>query len=124
VKHVEPVLDDQRTSSGRRGCAGRADYRFSAQGIRLDVSRIGVHGGRRVCDGQLARILQAVVGNRLVFYGLLIAELGLVWYLSARVSQLAPTTAGALFMVYSGLNGLTFSVILLAYSGASIANAF
>lgn len=69
-------------------------------------------------------ILQAVVGNRLVFYGILIAELGLVWYLSARVSQLAPTTAGALFMVYSGLNGLTFSVILLAYSGASIANAF
>ncbi|MEP7325130.1 MAG: Bax inhibitor-1/YccA family protein [Gemmatimonadota bacterium] len=69
-------------------------------------------------------MIQAVVGNRLVFYVLVFGELGLVWYLSARVSRLAPVTAGALFMVYSGLNGLTLSVILLAYTGASVANAF
>jgi FtsH-binding integral membrane protein len=52
------------------------------------------------------------------------AELGLVVYLSARVSRLAPSTAAALFLTYSALNGVTLSLILLVYTGASIANAF
>jgi FtsH-binding integral membrane protein len=69
-------------------------------------------------------VVQAVLGNRLIFFGLIIAELALVWYLSARVSQLAPATAGSLFLLYSALNGITLSVILLAFTGASVANAF
>ncbi len=69
-------------------------------------------------------ILNVVVGNRLVFYVLIFAELGLVWYISARATQLDPATAGGLLLLYSGLNGLTLSVILLVYTGGSIANAF
>lgn len=69
-------------------------------------------------------VLQAVLGNRLIFFGLIIAELALVWYLSARVSQLSPSTAGTLFLLYSALNGVTLSVILLSFTGASVANAF
>lgn len=69
-------------------------------------------------------VLRAVVGNRLLFFGLLIAELALVFYLSARVSRLAPVTAGGLFLLYSALNGVTLSVILLSFTGASVANAF
>ena len=69
-------------------------------------------------------VVQAVVGNRLIFFGIIIAELALVWYLSARVNRLAPATAASLFLAYSALNGVTLSVILLAYTGASVANAF
>ena len=69
-------------------------------------------------------IMQAIWGNRIVFWLLFIGELGLVWYLSARVSSIAGATASGLFMLYSALNGVTLSIILLAYTGASIATAF
>jgi FtsH-binding integral membrane protein len=67
---------------------------------------------------------QAIWGNRFMFWILFAGELGLVWYLSARITQLAPGAAGGLFALYSGLNGITLSIILLAYTGASIATAF
>jgi len=69
-------------------------------------------------------ILRALVGNRLVFFGLVIAELGLVFYLSARADRLAPGTAAGLFTLYSTLNGVTLSVILLAYTGESVTTTF
>jgi uncharacterized protein len=69
-------------------------------------------------------VLRTVVGNRLVFFGLMIAELGLVFYLSARVDRLAPSTAAGLFALYSALNGVTLSVVLLAYTGESVATTF
>lgn len=69
-------------------------------------------------------LIQTVVANRWMFYGLIFAELGLVWFISARVATMAPGTAAALFAGYSGLNGVTLSVILLVYTGASVASAF
>jgi hypothetical protein len=54
----------------------------------------------------------------------MVAELGLVVALSARVDKMAPRTAAALFVVYSALNGATLSIILLAFTGASIATTF
>src|SRR5438477_7578899 len=35
-------------------------------------------------------LLQVVVGNRIVFFGLIIAELGVVFFLSGRAHSLAP----------------------------------
>jgi FtsH-binding integral membrane protein len=69
-------------------------------------------------------LVQALRGNRLLFWAVLLAPLGFVWYLGARVATLSPGTAATLFAVYAGLNGITFSFILLAYTGTSIANTF
>jgi len=65
-----------------------------------------------------------LVLNRFVFFGLIIAELGLVFFISARAGQLAPPTAAGLFALYSGLNGVTLSVILIAYTGESVTSTF
>ena len=59
-----------------------------------------------------------------LMYVFLFAELGLVFYLSARIDTLSSTAATALFLVYSVLNGLTFSTIFIAYTMASIAGTF
>ena len=67
---------------------------------------------------------QVVFGNRIVFWGLVIAQFGLVIALSAAVNKLSAGTAGALFLLYSALTGATLSVVLLAYTGASVASAF
>lgn len=69
-------------------------------------------------------ILSAIAGNRLLFWVVLLAPLGLVIWLSAKVATLAPASAAVLFLVYSGLTGIMFAFILLAYTGQSIANVF
>jgi FtsH-binding integral membrane protein len=68
--------------------------------------------------------LRLILGNRLVFLGLILAQLGLVIALSAAATRLSAATAGGLFLLYSALNGVTLSVVLLVYTGASVALAF
>lgn len=65
-------------------------------------------------------LIMAIVGNRLVFYGLLIGELALVWVLSANIHKFSFNTATMMFVAYSILNGLTLSIIFLIYTQASI----
>jgi FtsH-binding integral membrane protein len=69
-------------------------------------------------------LLQMIFGNTLVFFGLIIAELGLVIWLSAGIGRMEFSTASLMFFVYSALNGLTLAVIFLAYTSASIASTF
>jgi len=68
--------------------------------------------------------LRLVIGNRLVFFGLIIAEFGLVIGISAAAQRLSAASAGGLFLLYSALNGATLSVVLLMYTGSSVALAF
>ena len=69
-------------------------------------------------------IMGAIAGNKILFWAILLAPLGLVLFLSARVAKLAPATAALLFLVYSGLTGVMFAFVLLAYTGQSVANVF
>jgi uncharacterized protein len=69
-------------------------------------------------------LVRHILSNQFVYLGLIVAELGLVFYLSARVETLAPNVAMTLFIVYSALNGVTLSFILLVYTGESIATTF
>jgi FtsH-binding integral membrane protein len=69
-------------------------------------------------------LVMGIVGNPFIFFGLFIAQIAMVWFLSARVMSLSPAAATGLFLGYAALNGLTFSVIFLAYTTASIASTF
>jgi uncharacterized protein len=71
-----------------------------------------------------ANVLQMIVGNKIVFYGLIIAEFGLVIGLSAAINRMNSLTATALFLLYSALNGATLSIFALVYTQASIQSAF
>jgi FtsH-binding integral membrane protein len=69
-------------------------------------------------------LVRAIVTTRFLFLVLVLAQLGLVYWVSARVATLRPATARSLFLIYAASNGITFSVILLVFTGASIASAF
>lgn len=73
---------------------------------------------------QSPALLKLVVVNPILRFGLIIAQLGLVFYLSARISKMSVGTATGVFLTYAGLSGLTFSVIFLIYTAASIASTF
>jgi FtsH-binding integral membrane protein len=53
-----------------------------------------------------------------------IAELGLVWWLSASIHRMQPSTAAGAFLGYSALNGITMSIIFVIYEPLSIALTF
>ena len=69
-------------------------------------------------------ILHRLLSNQLLYFGLILVELGLVFYLSARVTRLSSSTATTLFVLYAALNGVTLSFVFLAYTGQSVTNAF
>ena len=69
-------------------------------------------------------LVKAVVLNKLVFYGLMFAELGLVAWMSGLIGKMSATTASGVFLFYSALNGLTLSVIFLVYTASSISSTF
>jgi FtsH-binding integral membrane protein len=69
-------------------------------------------------------LLNAVLGNKLIFYGLMIGELALVFTLSGAINRLSTGTATLIFIAYSALNGVTLSVVALAYTASSITSTF
>lgn len=69
-------------------------------------------------------ILNAVFGNRLVFYGLILGELGLVIAISGAINRLSAAMASLLFVLYAALNGITMSVIFAVYTAESVASTF
>ncbi len=70
------------------------------------------------------RIMFFIFSNRFVFFGLIIAQLGLVFVLSGMVHRLSGGVATSLFMLYSALTGLTMASIFTIYTGTSIASTF
>jgi len=69
-------------------------------------------------------LLQFIFSNVIVLIGLVVLQLGLVIALSAAVHRFSATTATAMFLLYSGLTGVTLASIFIVYTTASIASAF
>mgnify|MGYP002869810208 CR=1 FL=1 len=69
-------------------------------------------------------ILQLIMGNQIVFWGLIIAEFALVFGVSAMINKLSLTTATLMFIAYSVINGATLSSIFLIYTLSSIGQVF
>ena len=69
-------------------------------------------------------VMMFVFSSKITFFGLIIAQLGLVFVLSGMVQRLSAGMATTLFMLYSALTGLTLSSIFLVYTYSSIASTF
>ena len=69
-------------------------------------------------------LIRAFILNRILFWILILAKLGMVVFLVARVDKMAPATAAGVFLVYSATTGVVTSIIFLLYTSASIVSAF
>jgi FtsH-binding integral membrane protein len=71
-------------------------------------------------------VIYNAVGKSLptLFIVAMVVELGMVFFLSARINKLAASTATGLFIAYSALSGFTLSGLLLVYTGSSVLQAF
>lgn len=112
------------------------DILFSPEEVALEQKKFitkvyGLMAGALAITGLVSMyavssqaILEFLFGNRSVFFILIIAELLLVGSLITLVRRLSATTAVALFIAYSALNGLTLSGIFLIYTASSIGITF
>lgn len=73
---------------------------------------------------QSYQLVSFIFGNKLALWGMLIAELAVVFYLSARINSISFTKATVMFIIYSILNGATLASIFLVYTMSSIASTF
>lgn len=69
-------------------------------------------------------LLELIFSSKLLFFGLIIAELALVILLTARLQKLSLTTATLFFVLFAVINGVTLSSIFVIYTMASIAQTF
>lgn len=69
-------------------------------------------------------LIYTMIMNPGLLWGLIIAELALVFILSARIGKMSFFTSSLLFTIYSILNGVTLSSIFIVYTMTSIAATF
>lgn len=95
----------------------RSVYNWMAVGL-------GLTGVVAYSVANMPEVRSFIFGSGIVFFGLIIAQLALVFMLSARIQRMQAGTATLLFVLYSVLNGATLSSIFLAYAQASITSTF
>jgi FtsH-binding integral membrane protein len=69
-------------------------------------------------------LLGLIFGSSFGFIGIILVELALVFWISSGIQRLSSNMAIGLFLLYSVLNGFTLSVLLIVYTGASVASTF
>jgi hypothetical protein len=109
---ITPTLAEERVSTFLR-----AVYGWMCAGLAITAVTASLIAGSPA-------LVIAIATTRPLFWGLVIAQLGIVFVLSARVQRLAPSTASLLFIVYSALTGVTISFVLLAFTGESVTTTF
>jgi FtsH-binding integral membrane protein len=111
-----PPIDASQAGSPEMATFITAVYGWMAAGLGLTafVAWLVSHN---------TQIMSAVLGSGLIWV-FFIAELALVWIISAAVQRIDATVAGALFILYSILNGVTLSFIFLAYTATSVGGTF
>ncbi len=69
-------------------------------------------------------LLRLFFSSKILFYGLCIVEVGLVWAISGLIDKMSYATQNVLFIVYSIINGITLASIFLLYTFSSVASTF
>lgn len=69
-------------------------------------------------------VLNLLVTQPILFIVLLLVELGLVFYLAARVMRMSASQASGVFFLYASLNGVTLAPLFLLYTSTSLASTF
>ncbi len=85
---------------------------------------LGLSGAASVWLLSQPALLKAVFSNNFLFFGIIIAELVLVVWLSAGLAKMSVPMARGLFVGYSFLNGITLTSVFLIYTGQSILTTF
>jgi len=121
---IERTLSSYTSVGGRAAALSAVQTRVINQVYLWMTLGLALTGATAFFVASTDSVKQVIFGNQIVFWGLVIAELGLVFVISGLINRLSAAAATGLFFLYSALNGLTLSAIFLVYSLGSIAGVF
>ncbi len=130
------MSDLNRNYAAPRGYADRAQaidaglrahmirvYNYMASAVALTGVVAWLTYSVSFANGALTPIGQTLFTGPLMWV-LVLAPLGLVFFISARIGHLQAGTARALFFTYAALLGVSLATIFIAYTASSIAQVF
>jgi len=86
---------------------------------------LAVTGGLALFTARSERLIMMLFGSGMVpFIIIAVIQLGIVFYVSSRITSLSPTAASALFVLYAALNGVILAPLFIVYTSGSIASTF
>lgn len=107
------------------------DSQLFDQGLRAHMNKVyGLMSAAMLITGAVAYIvgssqsLLAMIYSTPLQWIVMLAPLGVVFFLSARVHKMTLSTAQAVFWGFAGLMGLSISYIFAVYTGMAIAQTF
>ena len=85
---------------------------------------LGITGVMAFYIANTPTMLNILMGNPILPIVLIVAQIGLVFWLASRVMQMSVSQATGVFLLYAGLTGITFSTLFVVYTAASITSTF
>lgn len=117
-------MQPNRTSSMSRDAVAAEQQRFMVRVYNWMTAGLGMTGAVAWLVANNETLLNIIFGNPIIPIVLIIAQIGLVFYLASSVMKMSASQATGVFILYAGLTGLTFSTIFLVYTPASITSTF
>ncbi|MDE0887489.1 MAG: Bax inhibitor-1/YccA family protein [Myxococcota bacterium] len=98
--------------------------RFMIRVYNWMTTGLGITGLVAYSVADTPALTDIIFGNAIIPIVLIIAQIGLVFWLAARVMQMSAQQAMGVFVLYAALTGVTFSVVFLTYTASSITSTF
>ena len=88
------------------------------------VAALAISGAAAFAVFNSQALFTFIFGSKFTFFGLIIAEFALVFFLTAGIRKMSFTAAAVSFVAYSLINGLTLSSVFFIYTRTSIVRIF
>ena len=98
--------------------------RFMVRVYNWMAAGLGITGFMAFYVSSSPAMMNILFGNPVLPIILIIAQIGLVFWLASRVMQMGVSQATGVFLLYAGLTGITFSTLFVVYTSASITSTF
>ena len=117
-------FDSYSIHAGYEARVAQENAAFLRKVYLIMAAGLAATGGTAMAVASTPALVQLIFGNPLVFYGLIGVELLMVFTFSAVARRVSALAAGALFLSYAVVNGITMAAIFLVYTRSSIATTF
>ena len=117
------MQENQMRTTGIDSVAAE-QQRFMVRVYNWMGAGLGITGVMAFYIANTPAIFNVVMGNPIMPIVLIIAQIGLVFWLATRVMQMSVSQATGVFLLYAGLTGITFSTLFVVYTSASITSTF
>lgn len=104
--------------------AAAEQQRFMVRVYNWMTSGLGITGLVAYTIASTPSLTAMIFSNPVIPIVLIIAQIGLVFWLASRVMQMSVSQAMGVFLLYAALTGVTFSTVFLAYTASSITSTF